>query len=119
MARHLPIGKSQPRVRASGAGEDARPENVIVKVHHVYRGVNSTTGEVYHGVSIDPERRRDGSHCVGGTASLAHWDCEQHSIRWYLVSSHRTQAKASETAHRHEREYHHPRGHRNIRTRGI
>jgi len=53
---------------------------------YVYRGVNHDTAEVYHGVSIAPRRRIDGSHCVGGTVALAHWDCFNHDIRWRKVS---------------------------------
>ena len=86
---------------------------------YVYRGVNHDTAEVYHGVSIAPRRRIDGSHCVGGTVALAHWDCFNHDIRWRKVSAHRSQSMASQTAHRHERTYRHPGGYRNLRTAGV
>ena len=86
---------------------------------HVYRGVNHDLGEVYHGVSTAPERRVDGSHCVGGTVALHHWDCEGHTIRWRRLSQHRTQQTASSRAHGHEVTYKHRQGFRNIRTAGI
>ena len=88
-------------------------------MHQVYRGINRTTGEVYHGVSKDPKARRDGSHCVGGTKALSHWDCDSDEIQWRIVSQHRTQTKASQVAHGHERSYRHRRGYRNIETSGI
>ncbi|MEB2311799.1 MAG: hypothetical protein OZ928_08100 [Polyangiaceae bacterium] len=88
-------------------------------MHYVYRGVNHDLGEVYFGVSREPKRRIDGSHCVGGTVALAHWLCGVHVIRWYLVSRHRYQDIASAVAHAHERGYRHPRGFYVIQTAGI
>jgi len=86
---------------------------------HVYRGVNHDLGEVYHGVSMQPRRRIDGSHCEGGTIALSHWDCENHDIDWRKVSTHRSQQVASRNAHDHEQTYRHRNGYRNIRTSGI
>ncbi len=88
-------------------------------MYFVYRGVNYDLGEVYFGVSRDPVRRIDGSHCAGGTRALAHWLCGLHRIRWYLVSRHRFQELASALAHLLEREYEHPAGFVVIRTGGI
>jgi hypothetical protein len=86
---------------------------------HVYRGVNHDLAEVYHGVSQDPRRRIDGSHCVGGTAAIAHWDCSNHDISWRRVSTHRSQPAASQVAHSHERNFRHRGGYTNLRTSGI
>jgi len=87
--------------------------------HHVYRGINQDLGEVYHGVSTQPRRRIDGSHCEGGTIALAHWDCENHAVQWRVVSTHRSQEMASRVAHDHELSYRHRNGYRNLRTGGI
>jgi hypothetical protein len=86
---------------------------------HVYRAINRTKGEVYHGVSKQPTARKDGSHCRGGTKSLNHWDCNYDDIEWKRVSDHRKQQKASEKAHYLEHKYRHQKGLKNIKTRGI
>lgn len=86
---------------------------------YVYRGVNHSTGEVYFGVSLDPERRVDGSHCIGRTGTIRHWLCGVHSIRWTRLHAFRSQAKASARAHELERSYIHPRGYHVFRTKGI
>jgi len=86
---------------------------------YVYRGINRTKKEVYHGVSNDPIARRDGSHCIGGTASLRLWNCDHHQIIWKVISKHLKQNKASEMAHSLEMNYRHHKGFKNIRTSGI
>lgn len=86
---------------------------------HVYRGINYAVGEVYFGVSQDPSGRRDGSHCVGGTKAVAHWNCETDRMRWEVISSHRSQGVASAHAHAWERKYEHPQGFHVIRTAGV
>lgn len=87
---------------------------------YVYRGINQDKKEVYFGVSQDPDGRKDGSHCVGGTVALQHWKCERHSIRWSKqVSKHLTQKKASEVAHGLVKSYKHPKGFKNSVTAGI
>lgn len=75
--------------------------------------------EVYFGVAKNPEVRKDGSHCSEGTKVLRHWNCGRDTIRWFYVSTHRTQRKASEIAHYLERNYVHPQRFKNILTRGI
>jgi hypothetical protein len=85
----------------------------------VYRFINVTKQEVYHGVSIDPQKRRSKSHCLGGTKALRHWDCENDKIVLRKVSNHRKQTKASEKAHQLEKEYCHRKGFCNIKTKGI
>lgn len=86
---------------------------------YVYRGVNHHTREVYFGVSQNPQRRVDGSHCAGHTKTIAHWECEVHEIRWFRLSAHRTQTTASARAHEHERTYKHRQGYAVFLTRGI
>ncbi len=86
---------------------------------YVYRGINHATAEVYFGVSQDPERRINGSHCAGHTKTIGHWECGLHEIRWRRLSAHRTQANASARAHDHERTYDHPQGYDVFRTAGI
>lgn len=86
---------------------------------YVYRGINRSKKQVYHGVSVDPKYRKDGSHCVGGTKALKHWNCDREQIMWKLVSKHRTQINASKVAHLLEASYKHREGFKNIRTRGI
>ena len=70
---------------------------------YVYRGINRTKKEVYSGVSKDPVERVDGSHCVGSTKALKHWDCSSDTIDWNVVSKHVAQAEASAKAHAYEK----------------
>lgn len=70
---------------------------------YVYRGINRTKKEVYYGVSKDPQERVDGSHCVGFTKAVNHWDCSADLIQWNIVSQHDTQEEASATGHAHEK----------------
>jgi hypothetical protein len=72
---------------------------------YVYRGINCTKKEVYHGVSESPISRIEKSHCVGGTKSIKHWDCDKDDIIWKDLSSHRTQHAASAKAHSLEKTY--------------
>ncbi len=86
---------------------------------YVYRATNFTKKAVYFGASKDPQRRRDGSHCVGGTIALKNWNCDKDRLRWLQLSRHYTQNKASEVAHKLERTYKHSKGFRIIQTAGI
>ena len=86
---------------------------------YVYRGINRTKKEIYFGVSKDPPARKDGSHCVGGTKALAHWDCDNDDIRWRKISKHLTQKRASTVAHYLERNTKPPKGDTVIQTAGI
>jgi predicted GIY-YIG superfamily endonuclease len=86
---------------------------------YVYRGTNHATREVYFGVSSDPTRRIDGSHCAGYTKTIGHWVCGVHDIRWHQLSAHRTQSTASARAHQHERTYNHRQRYYVFRTAGI
>lgn len=86
---------------------------------YVYRGINRTKEEVYHGVSRDPYARRDGAHCRGATRAISHWDCDKDSISWYIVSRHYKQTIASREAHQLEKSYRHHKRFRNIQTSGI
>lgn len=88
-------------------------------MHYVYRGINRTKKEVYHGVSQDPMKRKDGSHCVVGTKALKHWKCGTDEIRWSIVSTHYKQANASKKAHEFEKNYRHKDRFKNIKTAGI
>ncbi|MBW8049945.1 MAG: hypothetical protein FVQ77_06330 [Cytophagales bacterium] len=72
---------------------------------HVYRAINRTKKEIYHGVSEDPKARKEGAHCKGYTKAINHWDCDKDKIRWYKLTSHLTQNKASNVAHNHEVAY--------------
>jgi hypothetical protein len=84
----------------------------------VYRIINVTKQEVYHGVSENPQRRKAKSHCVNKTVALQHWDCETDKIIMKEISKHRTQPKASSIAHNLENTYTHHRRFRNIKTKG-
>ena len=88
-------------------------------MQYVYKAINRTKGEVYHGVSKEPQKRKDGSHCIGGAKALKHWSCTNDDIRWSAVSQHYKQSNASKAAHNHEKNYKHRNGYRNIKTSGI
>ena len=84
----------------------------------VYRMINVTKEEVYHGISENPQKRKAKSHCVSKTVAVRHWDCANDKIIMKEVSKHRTQTKASSVAHELEREYKHHRKFKNIKTKG-
>lgn len=86
---------------------------------HVYRAINLSKKEVYHGVSETPLERINRSHCAGGTKAIKHWSCEKDDIIWKIVSSHKSQEKTSEVAHEFEKNYHNFKGCKNIKTAGI
>lgn len=95
---------------------------------HLYRGVNYTKGEVYHGISRNPYSRQNGSHCLGGTKVLRHWNCSSDKIVWLNLSldrrfrkitRYRTLSRASLISHSLERNYTHPSLFKNILTRGL
>jgi hypothetical protein len=85
----------------------------------VYRGINSTKKQVYHGVALDIPVRITKSHCVGATKALSHWDCNKHKITWRKVSQHRSQTMASKVSHDLEKTYKNYKGFKNIKTAGI
>lgn len=84
----------------------------------VYRFINVTKQEVYHGVSENPKQRKTKSHCLKKTKALEHWDCETDKVIMKEISKHRTQTKASTIAHGLENSYTHHRRFRNIKTKG-
>ena len=84
----------------------------------VYRMINVTKEEVYHGISENPTKRKLSSHCKRKTVAVNHWDCETDKIILKEISNHRTQSKASEVAHGLEKEYKHHRKFTNIKTKG-
>jgi predicted GIY-YIG superfamily endonuclease len=86
--------------------------------HKVYRAINVTKREVYHGVSENIEKRKQ-EHCSGSTKSLEHWDCGNDKIIFKEISSHNKQSNASKKAHSLENAYKHHKGFKNIKTRGI
>lgn len=87
-------------------------------MHKVYRGINVTLEEVYHGVAEDLDSRKE-DHCSGLTKALKEWKCGEHKIIWREVDIYETQSEASKVAHELERSYKHRKGFKNINTRGI
>jgi len=86
----------------------------------VYRAINVTREEVYHGVtSKSVQERKEEGHCNGRTKTISHWDCENDKIIWKEVSRHREMSTASQNAHRLENEYKHHNGFENLNTRGL
>ena len=83
----------------------------------VYRAINLTKGEVYHGISRDLEARKN-THCAGKTKAIQHWDCTEDKIIFKEVSKHNTQEKASKIAHDLEKVYKHRKNFKNIQTAG-
>lgn len=90
----------------------------IVIWWYVYKAINHTKRDIYHGVSKDPVARRDGAHCKGHTKATRGWHCENHDINWLQMSRHKTQTMASRISHRLERTSP-PPGYNHIRTAGI
>jgi len=84
---------------------------------YVYRGINYGKHEVYYGVSKSPQHRIDGSHCVGATQAVRHWDCKRDNVEWTRIATYVTQTAASRFAHKKERESYYT--FRVIRTAGI
>jgi hypothetical protein len=84
----------------------------------VYRMINVTKEEVYHGISENPPKRKAKSHCVRKTIAVQHWDCASDKIILKEISKHRTQPKASSIAHGLENSYTHHKKFKNIKTKG-
>lgn len=84
----------------------------------VYRLINHTKKEVYHGITQDLHQRLNSSHCVGVTKALSHWKCGVDKITVQKLSNHYKQPNASEVAHYYEESYRSRKGYRNIRTAG-
>ena len=74
-------------------------------MYYVYRMINFTKKEVYHGVSNNPIRRINKSHCVHGTKAIRHWNCVKDNITLRIVSKHLSQSAASSKAHALEISY--------------
>lgn len=85
---------------------------------YVYRIINITKKEVYHGVSKDVNTRIKEGHCKGRTKAVKYWKCEGDRIEWEIISKHKTQRTASQAAHKQEK-YFKKRGYKNIQTAGI
>lgn len=66
--------------------------------HRVYRLVNHTKKEVYHGTTKNPAERIK-AHCNNNTKTIAHWDCRKDNIKGKWVSKHTKQSNASSKAH--------------------
>jgi predicted GIY-YIG superfamily endonuclease len=84
----------------------------------VYRLINHTKKEVYHGITQDLHQRLNSSHCVGETKALSHWKCGVDKITAQTLSKHIKQPIASEVAHNYEATFISRKGYRNIRTAG-
>ncbi len=89
---------------------------------YVYRFINKTKREIYHGVSKDPHKRVDMYHCEGATVTIAHWDCGRDKVKLLLMDTYKTQRAASRKAHERERKLRAPDGYAGytlIETAGI
>ena len=86
----------------------------------VYRAINVTKGEVYHGVTSKTiQERKEEGHCNGRTKAIKHWNCDKDKIIWKEISKHREITTASKKAHKLEKEYKHHNGFKNLNTRGL
>lgn len=86
----------------------------------IYRAINVTKGEVYHGTtSKTVEERKEEGHCKGRTKTISHWDCDNDKIIWKEISRHRDSSIATKNAHKLEKEYKHHKGFTNLDTRGL
>ena len=77
-------------------------------MYYVYRIINATAREVYHGVTADLTQP-DIQHCSGIARDISHWKGSD-DIRWYVLSRHGVQNVASREAHHQEQTYSHPLG---------
>ena len=84
----------------------------------VYRLINKTKKEVYHGVTKHTLEERLLTHCAGDTKALKHWDCTRDVIEKKILARGLTQETASRRAHEEERACSMP-GYKCIKTAGI
>ncbi|HOY30256.1 MAG TPA: GIY-YIG nuclease family protein [Bacteroidales bacterium] len=84
---------------------------------YVYRAINNSRKEVYHGVTIEPLYRII-DHCLGKTKALKHWNCEKDDLLVKIISVHKSHQDASAIAHDLEKKYRSNKGYKNIRTAG-
>lgn len=85
---------------------------------YVYRAINNSRKEVYHGVTVEPLNRII-IHCLGKTRALKHWNCEKDNLLVKIISVHDSQKSASEFSHNLEIKYRNNKGYKNIYTSGI
>ncbi len=85
---------------------------------YVYRVINNSRKEVYHGVTVEPLYRII-THCLGKTRALKHWNCEKDDILVKIFSFHESQKSALAVSQNLEKKYRNNKGYKNIYTSGI
>ncbi|MBM2815365.1 MAG: hypothetical protein HW421_2127 [Ignavibacteria bacterium] len=72
---------------------------------YIFRGINRTKKEIYHGVSETPNDSIDKCKLISETTAIKHWNYDRDDISWKSVSNHITQKTASEKAYVLEKSY--------------
>ena len=94
-------------------------ENVSNKPYCVYRLVNNTKKEIYHGIAVDFLDRYF-EHSRGNVKATSHWDFNKDRIDRFILFEELEESEASDYAHAFEynphREYN---GYKFIKTSGL
>jgi len=93
--------------------------NVSNKRYDVYRLVNNTRKEIYHGIATDFLDRYY-EHSMGNVKATSHWDFKTDNIEQFILLEDLEESEASEYAHAFEynphKEYY---GYKFIKTSGL
>ena len=73
-------------------------ESVSNKLYCVYRLINHSKKEIYHGIAIDPKQRYE-EHSKGNVEHTSHWDFEKDNIEDFIIHRGLKESDASSDAH--------------------
>jgi hypothetical protein len=88
----------------------------------IYRLTNNTMREIYIGIARDVELRelKHAGYIPGGAKTIAHWDWDRDDIRRYTYPQRfNSDSRASNEAHRIEKECKIPSGYSIFLTPGL
>ena len=94
-------------------------ENVSDKYYCVYRLVNNTKKEIYHGIAVDFQDRYF-EHSRGNVKATSHWNFNKDRIDPFILLEKLEESEASDYAHALEdNPYKEYQGYKFIKTAGL
>lgn len=80
-------------------------ESVSDKPYCVYRLINITKKEIYHGITVNFPKRCS-QHSEGDVDATSHWDFEKDTIEYQILLEDLPESEASDYAHAFEHNPH-------------